>query len=59
MVDLTILWGFLVPIALETTSEIPNASKIALDGPPEIIPVPFGADLKITVLEENLALISW
>ena len=59
IVERTILCGFFVPIALDTTSEIPNASKIALDGPPEIIPVPYGADLKITVLEENLAFTSW
>ena len=58
MVERTILCGFFVPIAFDTTSEIPKASKIALDGPPEIIPVPLGADLKITVLDENLALIS-
>ena len=58
IVDLTILWGFFVPIAFETTSEIPNASKIALEGQPEIIPVPFGADLRMTVLEENFAFIS-
>ena len=59
IVDRTILCGFFVPISLDTTSEMPNASKIALDGPPDIIPVPFGADLKITVLEENLAFTSW
>ena len=53
IVERTILWGFFVPIALDTTSDIPKASNIALDGPPDIIPVPFGADLKITVLEEN------
>jgi len=47
-----------VPIAFDTTSDMPKASKIALDGPPEIIPVPFGADLKITVLDENFAFIS-
>ena len=59
IVDRTILCGFFVPIALDRTSEMPNASKIALDGPPDIIPVPYGADLKITVLEENLAFTSW
>ena len=53
IVERTILWGFFVPIAFETTSEIPKASKIALEGHPEIIPVPFGADLRITVLDEN------
>ena len=58
IVERTILCGFFVPIALDTTSDIPNASKIALEGPPDIIPVPFGADLRITVLEENFALTS-
>ena len=58
IVERTILCGFFVPIALDTTSDIPKASKMALEGPPDIIPVPFGADLKITVLEENSALTS-
>ena len=48
-----------MPIDFDTTSDMPKASKIALYGPPEIMPVPFGADLKITVLDENFAFISW
>ena len=53
IVERTILCGFFVPIALDTTSDIPNASKIALEGPPDIIPVPFGADLGLQYLKKT------
>ena len=47
IVALIMLWGFDVPIDLATMSLIPKTSQTALTGPPAIIPVPLGADLKI------------
>ena len=46
IVALIILCGFDVPIDFATISLIPKTSQTALTGPPAIIPVPLGADLK-------------
>ena len=43
------LCGLPVPNDFATISLIPSTSQIALIGPPAIIPVPLGADLKITL----------
>ena len=53
------LWGFAEPTDLATTSWIPKTSHTDLIAPPAIIPVPAGADLKITFPAPFFPFTSW
>jgi len=59
MQALTTLWEFDEPNDLATMSFIPVTSHTALIAPLAIIPVPLGADLKITFPDPSFATTSW